>query len=579
VAANTRILRGSLIRRLLVLVVLLKLGLPVSIAGQGGKLAEASRGALGDAQKPTEASPASQPAEPATAAIPVEEVAPDSPRASLGEYLSATRSGQWNDAARYLSLSEDQSHRGAELAERLKGVIDRHWIDLETVSTEPGGRRDDGLPRGVEEVGTIKLIEGQPRPLRMVRRSDAKGAFWAFSPATVARIDEWYEYLPNRSVREWLISHRLDKLLLPGPYELLWWQWLAIPLLVLIAWACGHGLSSLTRLIVGRLTARAARGWTSRVLTSIGRPLGLAWGTLLFTVGAVMLALTAPAARFVAHFIAVGLLVALFWALWRLNGVLLEWMTQVSWAADSASIRNLIAVGKNLTRGAIVATGVLALLAALGYPVGTVLAGLGIGGLALAFGAQKTVENIFGSVSLAVDQPFRVGDFVKVEDFVGTVEDIGMRSTRFRTLDRTLISITNGKLSDQRLESFQVRDRMRLATTLGVTYSTTRTQLQAVLEGFERVLRSHPDIWPDVLVVKFKEFGASSLDLEIMAWFQVPTWGDFQRCREEVLLGFMQVVEDAGTSFAFPTRTVHVVNGTSAGLGVRELHQGAESRA
>jgi MscS family membrane protein len=203
-------------------------------------------------------------------------------------------------------------------------------------------------------------------------------------------------------------------------------------------------------------------------------------------------------------------------------------------------------------------------LSAFGFPIGTLLAGLGIGGLALAFGAQKTVENLFGSVSLAVDQPFRVGDFVKVDDFVGTVEDIGLRSTRFRTLDRTLITIPNGKLADQRLESFAVRDRMRLAATLGVTYSTTRSQMQTVLEGFERVLREHPWIWPEAMVVRFKEFGPSSLDIEVMAWFQVPTWGDFQLCRQEVLLAFMQVVEDAGTSFAFPTRTVHVVNENAA---------------
>ena len=127
-------------------------------------------------------------------------------------------------------------------------------------------------------------------------------------------------------------------------------------------------------------------------------------------------------------------------------------------------------------------------------------------------------------MALAIDQPLRVGDLVKVEDFVGTVEDIGLRSTRFRTLDRTVVSIPNGKLADQRLESFQLRDRMRLATTVGLTYATTRQQMQAVLAGFERVLRSHPRIWADAVIVKFKEFGSSSLDIEVMAWFEVPTW-------------------------------------------------------
>jgi MscS family membrane protein len=234
------------------------------------------------------------------------------------------------------------------------------------------------------------------------------------------------------------------------------------------------------------------------------------------------------------------------------------------WAMNNASARSLLSIGSNILRGVIVGLGVLAIIAAVGYPVGTVLAGLGIGGLALAFGAQKTVENVFGSIALATDQPFRIGDFVKVEDFVGTVEDIGLRSTRIRTLDRTVISIPNGKVADQRLESFQLRDRMRLATTVSVTYGTTRSQMETILAGLEHALRSHPRIWPDAVVVKFKELAASSLDIEIMAWFAVPTWGDFQQCRQEVLLEFMRVVEDAGSSFAFPTRTVHVVNDAEA---------------
>jgi MscS family membrane protein len=292
----------------------------------------------------------------------------------------------------------------------------------------------------------------------------------------------------------------------------------------------------------------------------VGPPLTFAWGLAIFFAALPSLGLTAQAHGVFRSLLAAGAVVVFFWALWRSVDVLAEIVISTPWAAESASTRNLLTIGANIAKGLIAGTGAISVLSAFGYPVTTLLAGLGIGGLAFAFGAQKTVENLFGSISLAVDQPFLVGDFVKVEDFVGTVEEIGIRSTRFRTLDRTVISIPNGNLSDQRLETFAARDRMRLATTIGVEYSTTHEQMQQVLEGFERVLREHPKIWPDSMVVKFKEFGASSLDIEIMAWFQVPTWGDFQQCRQEVLLGFMKVVEDAGTGFAFPTRTLHVFN-------------------
>ena len=214
--------------------------------------------------------------------------------------------------------------------------------------------------------------------------------------------------------------------------------------------------------------------------------------------------------------------------------------------------------------GVVVALGVVSLLAAFGYQVTRVLTGPGIGGLGLAFGAQKTVENLFGSVSIAVDQPFRVGDFVTVAGTTGVVESVGLRSTRLRTLDRTLVSIPNGKLAEERSESFAARDRFRLAATIGLTYDTTRAQMREVLDGLERVLRAHPQIWPDAVVVRFSGFGASSLDIDVMAWFAVPGWPDFQACREQVLLDFMQVVQDAGTAFAFPTRTVHMIGGATA---------------
>jgi MscS family membrane protein len=215
-------------------------------------------------------------------------------------------------------------------------------------------------------------------------------------------------------------------------------------------------------------------------------------------------------------------------------------------------------LGARVFKVAIAALGLVAILSALGYPVASLVAGLGLGGLAFALAAQKTVENLFGAFSIGVDQPFREGDFVKVDDFVGTVEAIGLRSTRFRTLDRTIVTLPNGRLADMRLESFAVRDRLRLAAVVGLVYQTTRAQMLDVLAGFERALRSQPKIWPDALTVRFSGLGASSLDVEVMAWFETSDWSEFQRIREQVLLDFMAVVEAAGSGFAFPTRTIHL---------------------
>jgi len=141
-------------------------------------------------------------------------------------------------------------------------------------------------------------------------------------------------------------------------------------------------------------------------------------------------------------------------------------------------------------------------LAQLGVSVASLVAGLGIGGLAVALGAQKTLENLFGTLSIGVDQPMREGDFVKLYDFLGTVEQIGLRSTRIRTLDRTIVTIPNGELANQRIESYTARDRLRLATTIGVVYQTTSQQMRAILGELEAILRRHPKIWPDGLAVE-----------------------------------------------------------------------------
>ncbi|MCL4819923.1 MAG: mechanosensitive ion channel family protein [Vicinamibacteria bacterium] len=502
-------------------------------------------------------------AQPETTPLPAAEeaqtetvVAEDSPRAAVAAYLDLCRAGRYADAARFLKAPPERD--AALLAERLKAVLDRHlWIDLDALSPEAGGRGDDGLAPDVDELGRVPGAGGRPEPVRLVRLEDR----WAFSSGTVARIDGWYERLADRWLRERLPGF----LLRPGPHDLLWWQWLALVCIAAISWGAGRALGRLTRTLLGRAFARTSTTWDDVLLERLAAPLTLGWALLVGALASPALALYAPAQAFLVSTLgAIGVLV-LFWALWRAVDVVGAALSASEWATENASARSLLSLGVRTGKVAVAAAGLVAALSQLGYPAASLVAGLGLGGLAFALAAQKTVEHFFGSVALVADQPFRVGDFVKVEDFVGTVEAIGLRSTRFRTLDRTLISIPNGRLADQRLESFAARDRLRLACTVGLEYGTTAAQMRQVLEGLERALREHPKIWPDAVIVRFKEFAACSLDIEVMCWFQTSEWSEFQLIRQEVLLQFMQVVEAAGCAFAFPTRTVHLVGPTPAG--------------
>ncbi|HZM00681.1 MAG TPA: mechanosensitive ion channel family protein, partial [Planctomycetota bacterium] len=438
----------------------------------------------------------------------------------------------------------------------LKAVLDHHiWFELDQISGEPTGDLDDGLPPGVEQLGVIPGDAAVPDPVRLRRHESGGETRWVFTAATVGAVDGWFAGLPNR----WALELLPPVLLRPGFGDLLWWQWIALPALSVLAWLLGLLLSRATGLTLNRLVARTTSGWDDMLIARLNGPITLAWTLTVLYVLVPLLGLVVPAEDLIHTSLRVGLFLGFFWALLRGVDVLGAFLLQSQWTQQYPASRALVPLGGRVVKAAILAMAIVGLLGELGFSVTSLVAGLGIGGLALALAAQKTGENLFAAFSIGIDQPFRVGDFVNVEGMLGNVETIGLRSTRIRTLDRTLVTVPNGKLAEMQIETFAARDRIRFNAKLGVVYETTASQMQAILAGLERTLREHPRIWPDTVVVRFAGFGDSSLDIEIMCWFQVTDYNAFRDCRQEVLLAFMDVVEKAGSGFAFPTRTVHVV--------------------
>jgi MscS family membrane protein len=308
------------------------------------------------------------------------------------------------------------------------------------------------------------------------------------------------------------------------------------------------------------ITSRTPPAWDDLLVKRAFGPLTLTWAVLLMYFTLPWLGLREHAYDWVSNVLRGVLLAAFFWMCARSVDVGAELLLSSPWGRSRRSAHSLVPLASRVTKLVVLALAVVALLSELGYPVASLLAGLGIGGVALALAAQKTVENLFGTFSIAADRPFSEGDTVKFDDVTGTVEDIGLRSTRIRTADRTLITVPNGRLADMRVESLSARDRMRFGCVLGLVYETTAQQLRGVLAGLEHVLRVHPKIWPEGLTVRFVALGASSLDIEINAWFKTTDADEFALCRQEILLRIMEVVEASSTRLAFPTRTVHVVN-------------------
>lgn len=471
----------------------------------------------------------------------------DSPRAAVIDYLQAAREGRFDDAGRHLAGVE--ADEAARTARRLKLVLDRGaWLDVAALSGASTGDLEDGLAPDEEVVATLRGED-----VRLVRAPAGRPA-WRFSAATTARVDEWYASLD----RAWLYDRMPDALLLPGPFEVLRWQWLALPALAVVAWFVGGALSRVARRALVALARRTRSRWDDEAVARVHGPLTLAGAVVAAFPLVLWLQLVAPAEAGAWRILKSALFVCFFWAALRTIDVVATVVARSPWSALNPAARPLVSLGARTGKVAVVAVAFVAVLSSLGYPVASLLAGLGIGGLAVALAAQKTFENLFGAFAVGVDQPFREGDFVKIDDFVGTVEAVGLRSTRVRTLDRTLITVPNGQLAEKRVESYAERDRIRLYVELGLVYGTTSGQMRAVMDGLQQVLRAHPKIWPDAIITRFAAFDESSLRIEVMAWFTTTDFDEFCLIRTEVLLDFMAVVERAGSGFAFPTRTLHV---------------------
>lgn len=477
----------------------------------------------------------------------------ESPRDAVQSFIDLSRAGRPDEAA--LLLQPIPTEQPARSARHLKAVLDRFvWFDLEHLSSSPMGNTADGLPADEEDVGRFPLVGGSA-PVRLVRVDEGGAGHWRFSAATVASAEQAFDRLGDR----WLVDRLPEQLLRPGPRELLWWQWLALPVLLLISLLVGAVLGRGTRAILARLASQTATEWDDELVKRLRGPLVAGWMLLAFYLLLPYLSLYPPADTFVARVLQALAFATFFWALLRLVEVGGQVMFQRFRGRGDVAFQPLISLGVRSTKVVVLAVAIVAVLSELGYPVGSLIAGLGVGGLAMALAAQKTVENVFGAFSIAVDQPFREGDFVKIDDFVGTVESIGLRSTRIRTLDRTLIALPNGKLAEMKVESFTVRDRLKLFATLGLVYETRAEQMRQVIAGLEKLLGEHPKILPG-FTVRFVGLGDSSLNVEVFAYVDTNDWNAFTTIRQELLLAFMDVVERAGSGFAFPTRTLHVVD-------------------
>jgi MscS family membrane protein len=459
--------------------------------------------------------------------------------------------------------------QGEDLATKLKVVIDRAFTgDLRRISNQPEGTPQEGVPLDRQRVGTLTAGDVEA-DLTLVRVPDGNNRIWLISSDTLARLPDLYDQAAVHQVETHLPHALVSNSFLGLPL----WQWLAILVAVPIAAGLGWLAVQVLRL-PWYLWARYRKHEVAAAWNSFVRPLWLVLGVLAHGVLVSYLRIPVLQRHHYQQVAGVVAVIGFNWLLWRILRAVLNNVRQRAVLAGRMGTGSLMILGERMLKAGIVILAIFSVMGTLGFNLSAPLAGLGIGGIAIAFAAQKTLENLFGGVSILGDEVIRIGDTCRFGDRVGTVEDISLRSTRIRTPDRTELSIPNGSLATMNVENLSRRDKLLFTTKLGLRCETSSDQMRYVLAQVRRLLYEHPKVQTQGARSRFVAFDASALTMEIFCYILTRDDGEFQAIREDLLLRIMDIVTSAGTSFAFPSQTVYL--GRDSGIDKQKAEDAAK---
>ena len=482
------------------------------------------------------------------------------PKGTVLGFLQVAQSGDYRTAADYLQMSAARRQsQGPELASKLNVLMNRAYVGrLSRISDNPEGNPDNGL-FDQQTVGAFSVADTDV-PVVLVRITDPNsGKIWLFSAETLSKVPELYENVEEHQVESRLPQSLVKNTFLGMPL----WQWLAllvaIPVAIAIGWAVVLFLA-----IPRRLYLKYKKRPDLHSYSRVSMPLLLCFSAIAHRIIAGRFGLPLLPRFYYARTIGVLFSIGLFWFLLRISSLTMQRLRRHAIGIGRTGTGTLMLLIERLLAALVVTVALLAILGILGFNLTTVLAGLGIGGIAIAFAAQKTLENLFGGISVLADEVIRVGDYCRFGDRTGTVEDISLRSTRVRTDARTELSIPNGALATMSIENFTRRDKILFNPALAVRYDTTGDQLRYLIAEIRRLLYQHPKVESDTASVRFANFDTSALRLEIFSYVLTRDANEFAAVREDLLLRIMEIVERSGTGLAIPSQTLYL--GRDSGL-------------
>lgn len=464
------------------------------------------------------------------------------PQEAVFQFLEACHARDYSKALYYLDLRRmspaARAKDGPELARQLEDLLDDTPFEITSLSRDPEGDQSDGLSPDFERLDTFH-VDGQTLELQLERVELRPGFHvWLVSADSVAMIPKAHQAVAETPFEKKLPQQLVTFEILDTPV----WRWIALLGMALALWIVAGFLSWAIVTTLRRLVdAPGFRG-----------PLRVALAVAGFR-AAIEIAPPATLSRtFIERALGMTFFLALAWA----GGAIVDLVTE-RWRSRldprmQAVRYSVLPLGRQVLKLSLFLIAILGVLSVWGYNTTTILAGLGVGGLAVALAAQKTIENLFGGISVIGDRPVLVGDVCRFGERVGTVMHIGLRSTRIRTPDRTIISVPNAQFSSMELENISGRDKIWFHPTLNLRRDTKSDQLLEVLSSFGKILTDHPKVETGKLPVRFIGVGPYSLDVEVVAYVTTSDYDEFLALQQELLLKMLQAVERAGTALAVP---------------------------
>jgi MscS family membrane protein len=501
----------------------------------------------------TPAAPAAAPASPAKPAVPADRLGRETPRGTVYGFIRAAQEENYKFAVQYFQPPSGRYRPEVEeeqdLAAQLLSILNERFsaAALDGLSRDPDGTSDDGLPPDEEMVVSARNV-GSSFTLLLIRVEDEHGVkLWYISRKTLDQVPEAYDSLHfariEKSLPAVLVNHR--------PLAMPLWQWLAIVLFIPVALGIAWLLVQLLQLVRG--LTRRTRGLAPLEVSRKFGPVTYLLAALIHYRFVSLVGASLLYRQYYRHVIWICLAAAFYWAVTRVTRLVSKQIGARLAASGKLAERSLISLARRVLDVIIFVVIGLLVLRGLGVNVTAALAGLGIGGLAVGLGAQKTFENLLGGISILTDKALQTGDSCKIGDQIGTVEDIGLRSTKIRTADRTLVSIPNGTVATAVLENYRLRDKMLCRQIVRLRYDMSPEHISYVLDQMRAVLIAHAKVENKTARVRLLRFADYAFEVEVFAYILERETEDFLMEQENLILQIMDTLDRTGARIALPS--------------------------